>query len=45
MQLMILKVPSGTALDYSTADKIQSFIDKGYRLVSDGVLDNQCNVW
>ena len=30
----------GTALDYSTADKIQSFIDKGYKLVSDGVPTN-----
>ena len=30
----------GTALDYSTADKIQSFIDKGYKLVSDGVPNN-----
>ncbi|WP_370673215.1 MucBP domain-containing protein [Leuconostoc lactis] len=30
----------GTAFDYSTADKIQSFIDKGYKLVSDGVPNN-----
>ncbi|WP_459524343.1 MucBP domain-containing protein [Leuconostoc lactis] len=30
----------GTALDYSTTDKIQSFINQGYKLVSDGVPSN-----
>ncbi|WP_302046462.1 mucin-binding protein [Leuconostoc lactis] len=35
-----LEGKAGTALDYSTADKIQSFIDKGYKLVSDGVPNN-----